>query len=380
MRAIAILLIFLLLAVPAAGASWSRGEGWGYKWVVDPNQDFSNYDFNGTVEGKTVLGLYVEYQGEENGLYNFSYIGSFYSYHSLNGTLVVNSPRYIEDTWHHSSGFFWINSEGYILLEKCNVTDSFSREHTVYAIKEQYMHIYSKEPMRLDVDMDTSTSTYSYHYRANYTGSFDLTLRVQYSQPIPYIPVNSPDTMNYYSRLNFTGHVRANGAGYSSYSGNGIHMNNTIDMNGTVDKDVSGSSSVLVKMDVDGNNVTRASVLEALPVVFSELPGIFANPESYISSRLKTMLLLANKATLNGDFYQSIYVNNNMIGLKAYKSENATKEDVEKIRTEAPEIYGGKEESPGYNLMALVAIGAAVVIIIIVTAIIMGKKSQRGET
>jgi len=374
---------FLLLAsLGSAMGTWQQGEGWGYKWVIDNESDYGNHTFNGTATGKDVLGLYVEYEGEDNGLHNFSYIGSFYTYYTVNGTLVMNTPHTLKDTWYNSSGFFWINYEGYILLEKCNVTDMFGKKHMVYAIKEQYMHIYSKEPLRLDVDMDTNTSKLSYHYRANYTGSFDITLKVFYSQPVSYIPINSPDTISYYSKVNFTGHVNAKATGYSSFKGQGGLLNKTIDMNNTIDRDVKGSLSVLVKMDVDGNNVTRASLLEALPTVFSELPGMFVDPENYISSQLRLLFLLPNEATFDGDFYESIYLGHYVIGLQTYKSENATKDDVEKIRTEAPQIYGPAEAEMGLTdyLIIAVSIVIAVIVILIVVLLITKKKGQSGTT
>ncbi len=385
MKSVLGLLIIALLAFASLGSamgSWQNGEGWGYKWVTDNKSEYSNQTFNGAVTGKTVIGLYVEYNGEDNGLYNFSYIGSFYTYYTINGTLVLNNSTHLENIWHNSHGMYWISSQGYMLLEKCNITDSFGKEHTVYAIKEQYMHIYTQEPLIVDLDMYSNNTLYSYHARSNYTGSFNLVLKVFYSKPVAYIPVSSKDTMNYYSKVNFTGHLKATGKGYATIQNDEFHLNRTIDLNKTIDNDVSGSFSAMVRMDVDGSNVTRTAILEELPAEFTTMQGLLVNPDDYISLILRVLVRSTNQAHFNGEFYDSISIGNFVVGLNAHPSQSATKEEVKNIMTEAPQIYGPAEQQ-GYPTDIWIGIVVAIVVlavVIIIGAKIKRKRGQRGTT
>jgi len=306
-------------------------------------------------------------------------MGSYYSYGHLNGTLIRNIPYNIVNKWNNTHIKAWINYEGYILLERCNITDSFTRQHEVYAVKEQYIHIYTKEPLVIRNDMILKKGNQIKYMKSNYTGTFDLTLRVTYSQPIAYIPLDN-ESFFYVSTINYSGHLKASAYGYTFDN----KLNTTVSINKSINQDISGGGRVMANMDIENNTtIKRAALLECLPVEFlSSLPQLVLEPESYIYYRFKVLIYLTNTGTLKDNFYENITLEPYWISLDPYPSQNATKDDIEKIRTEAPQIYGPAEAEMGltdYLIMAI-SIVIAVIVILIVVLLITKKKGQSGTT
>ena len=377
MRTATVVLIvaFLLLASLGTALDWQQGQGWGYKWEVNAYEIYANNTFNGTAEGKSVLGLYVEYNGEENGLYNFSYIGSFYSYIFLNGTMRVNILPSTTISWNNTRTWEWINSRGYFLLERCNVTDDLGMKHEVYAIKEQYIHVYTKEPMKIYMNTKIESQGHIVYSTTNITLSFDIKLKLHYEQPAAYIPLRE-ENFSYSTNISYTGHIKLKAKGYYS-EGNCTTLLNT-----TIDKEVSDSINPIIHFTSSGKMVNRTGVIENVPVGFSNInPFIFQKGVDFYLSLAIRMISQPAKAHLGDQFYTSITLAPYILGMNGATSQNATREDVENIMTKAPQIYGPSTQQ-GYPIDIIIGIVVAVVILAVI--IIVGeeikRKNQRGTT
>ncbi len=368
----------ILLFPGATAASWERGEGWGYKWIVGAIDYGGNYTFNGTTDGNNVLGLYIKYQGEEDGLYNFSYFGSFYEYNFINGTLDRRDYPF-ERMWMDYRSKGWVNFDGYFLLERCNVTDMWMRQHEVYAIKYQFIHVYTKENLERRGSGYLKLRNDVVEFRMNYSIHFDIKLMLNYSQPLVYYPVGS-DEMAYYSTVNYSGHVGAGGSGYFKYGNFSGGMVTNMDLNGTVDDDVSSNLQITVKFSSEGNTTERPGVLELIPFYFTSSSYlIFDNLEFYLSYALGSIGQMNSRAEMGNDFYSSITIPEMVIGSYKHTSQEASEEEIEDMRTKAPEIYG--PESGGWfsNYAVVISIIIAAVIVAAV-ALLVARRSHRGIT
>jgi hypothetical protein len=369
---ISAILSILILNPVSMGTSWEPGEGWGYKWIVTPPEFGTNYTFNGTMEGNNVLGAYVEYKGEDGGVHNFSYFGSWYAYNYINGTLKGNNYTF-EREWVKSSTYRWINFEGYFTLKKVNVTDAWNNVHQVYAITHQMIHVYTKQPMRYDMRGHVKWLSKEFNYNINYTLDFDITLKINYSQPLPYIPIEN-NSLFYYSTLTYNGHIKAKGNGYYIYG------DKRIDMNKSLDEDLMSDLQISAKLNSNGDLIERPGIVELIPLYFGwEPPFMFYKLDKYIAISLRGISQKV-EAKMDNGFYTSITIPSMVMGEYQHRSTTATEEEIKDIQNNAPEIYGpSSEEKPLFNY-TLIAIIAGILIVAVVIIVFLWKKSQRGTT
>ena len=370
---ISTILTVMIFSPTVMATSWENGQGWGYEWVIGSIDFGENYTFNGTTDGKNVLGVYIQYEGDENGLYNFSYFGSLYEYNFINGTLEKKNYPF-ERVWIDYRTHRWVNFDGYFIMERCNITDMWSKVHQVYAIKSQFIHVYTKEGMERSGSGYVKLRDQIENYSMNYTVNFDIRLMLNYSQPLAYFPLDD-DEMIYYSTLSYNGHVRADGHGYFKYG----ELMRTIDMNRTVDENVNSSVQITVKFSSNNEHAQRAGVIELIPIYFTWAPRlIFDNLGFYMSLVLTKIGQITPEAKIENDFYSSITIPGMIIGGYKHLSESASEKDIEDIQNKAPEIYGPSEGGVINNYLIIGAILTVSVVIVVIA--ILFKKSHKGTT
>ncbi len=356
-----LVMVLILTTIPLLSgveASWNQGRGWGYKWEGKVDKGFFNGTFSGYSDGRWVIGMYIEYVGEENGLYNFSYFGSIYGYASVRGSF---NGTYGKEDIIIEDRMLWFNFDGYMLMNRTVVlSGNLGIEHEIFGVVKQKIHIYTPEPLDLYHSSRFTTNIGGVDVETNYTyslrGKYNLTLLLDYSDSVGYIPLD-----------NFTAvepvivRYRAHEISNISLKRciNGIWYNTTM-RNDTVSEGSLGTSWMIYR---DGPRTARPGLIESVPVAFGFLLSSSSQENNVVENLIHAMLM-PNTAIYDGSFYSSITVQFPIFGgFVNSTSKQASEEEVREIMTKAPEEYGPEREQWITWLAPVVAIALPLAVI-----------------
>ncbi len=381
---------------PASGA-WEKGQMKAYKWVGDwqeiTKKQISAGDrsstWSGEASGKSVNAYMVKYMGRDNIGYKFHYDGGFYTYGYLNGEEKTNTSD-VKGTIKIKA--IWIDYAGDFHLVMVNGTDG-----SYYGVKDFSFHVYTKEPFDIYVSMSmkstekTQTMFGGMSISMKLSGTFDISVTSNYSEPIPYIPVSSNfNRVTVFSTASYSGHINAKTSGYyvmsGKYGGKTLSVQNSL--NKTINKGFNGENNISAVLEKTANRIKYPALISGLSI--RVLEGAMVNPLSSSVSEewnpdkiaYPSEVHYAN-ATMGSDgFYTSVeipsahplYPNPTATN----PSQETTPEDVRAVETGAPQNYG--EYSEPNNLLSnttMIIIIVVVIVAVIAVVVVMMKKKKR---
>ena len=403
-------IFFICAMIPttaSAEAPWSEGQGWGYKWVANMSASEintnNNLTFSGDAYGKAVYALYIKYAGIENGMYKFIYHGSLYMYGYMNGD--INMGNYIMGnmSMHIKSTIksVWINYDGYFLMERVTYDSGWfwDNSYDIYAVKSQYIHVYTKEPLDMYMNATGTNDIYNKSESIEYklTGTYDITLNINYDNYIGYLPVNQSEDITILfegATANYTGHEKIDLNGYIKYSATSDSMsgNYKFDLTNHSNRNLAGSEDIMWGMQtLNANIVNRPGMVENIPMASISMVGSYSfNGKAVYHDlgmiRFLNTLVVGHKATYDGSFYSTIYLftlgsmEDDYFSLSPTETESqsATESDVKQVETSAPSEYGSlSQPSILDNLWIYIIIGMIAAVVVIVAVVIVAKKKKK---
>ncbi len=384
MRKLAIgVMVFILIfvALVPLGHSSLQNLQIGYKWSFK-KMEIGNGKFVGNNIGCRVMGLYVKYNGDENGTYNISYFGSYYAYGIGKGVYSIGGKHSDRGRYRSTIKMLWINWDGYILLRKMQVP-YHGKLYDVYGVAKQYIHLYTKRPLD-----EYSNISYAFEFRNNFwehvnatrfaVGTYNLTAIIIYKRPLPYI-LEEDGNLSYTIAAYYSGHISGNFKGYDREKWKGDLGNFTLNWNlsNNVSRDFQGEIHMVSHIYRNGNEAERAGLLENIPTAFPGIPFIpygKLNSSQDLGFAMQSFfleLLMRNKATFSNGFYREINLNNTFASSKSMAAKEI---EIREMMQKAPELYGSYEAHIiAMNASLLVAISLGI-LILAVSAIEVRKK------
>ncbi len=323
-----LLLILMLSLITDAGAS---SPGHGYLWSLNIEKDLKDENFTGVARGTRVMGLYLEHPKMQGDMYNCSFSGILYSNTYLNGKL--NMVRLSQSmVWKNLIVQRWINYEGYFLLVRYNTTHN-GKTQNFYGIKAIGIHIYTKQPERARGEIIyTMPIAGRVVERNDYSLKYDIYLEINYSKPVPYIPIGQDENVSYYTNANFYGKIVAGGVGYSKIN------NITSNLNRTISKKISGSVQMKVQMEARGNIIRRSGIIELLPMEIGMMSaGIIYHPNDTFYGAIPFATMLQNRGIMDNGSYKKITLSKYTFGMREYPSKSVSREENLNLREKDPE-------------------------------------------
>ncbi len=340
------LLITLILLIPSVHSA-QHSQGWGYKWSFK-NVEMENASFVGRMNGNRVMGLYVK-ANYEDGIYNLTYKGSYYTYGFMNGVWKSNNGTVYGEYHNSSIKLYWVNWDGYILMKKRNMEFN-GKNYSFYGIVKQYIHLYTPKPREEYLNV-SSFIPKPFQMWENSTSkikaTYDLKMFIAYNSSLPYI-LNEDGNLSYYMKAKYWGNVRASINGYATNRFSGKLINNTVtihrNLTGNFNREFKGIINFQAHIFRHGSHVQRAGILENIPFSLAGIPYMpyeKANSSEelgwWLRGSLFDLIAFNNEAKLENGFYTQIILNRPFM---KFASHPAKEVEIDSMMKEAPQLYG----------------------------------------
>lgn len=354
---------------------------WSYKWIFDLNRNF-NY----SMRGKLAYLYYIRHMNNKSETCKYEFSGSYYLW--LQAVGKVNEEG--------SSGelridvrSFWLNFDGYFIARKDTYYDLIlGRSREYYKITEIYFRIIAVREINISTESILNIRDRSIARRYFLNGFFEIYLYLNFEKGVPYIPLDVG---------NYTLH-------------SSTYYNYTIDIKSSFNisfKEFSSSSS---KKKVDFERRYKGvSYLYSIMRVYEDTEVIVERPSIITNSGKNIMYLLFKSEDLesidlkyypNIDYYltsifesstakynkSSQYYDSEKIcdiyyfcgNFYGHESEKSSKEEVERVRKDADEVYGkypwAKDESLNPFIISITLILIIFLLIISIIALLIFRK------
>ncbi len=394
---ISVIVVLALLLVPY-GTAWSSGQTAGYKWITDWKTAFSkeyktdNVSFDGVLSGKSALAYFIKFIGTNKGMSMFHFEGVFYSYGMIKGTIqsksnIDNSKDKINVDLEDRNVWFVYNGD--FSLVKVN-----KPEVSYYGIKSLTFHVFTKKPL------DISSNMTIHHTNANdsgvgsfglyVVGSLDITSKVDFQKPLPYIIINGSTSMLSEDYIaTYSGHASEDitGKAHLSAQGSGFSYGKMI---------ASFDFSHHFKNKPYGGKVDIGSpfffgeghpgIFVAIPIMAFDaipgsnvVPGLLGNSQSNISATMKNYMELVLGHTVKGELdkktmlYSKEYLSFTGTGSSGYlapvggygNSTAVSESEVREMESNAPAMYGAYTSQALWLLLSVGVVVAVAIAVII---------------